>query len=274
MPYLENDNEKIYYEMTGEGEEIIVFLNGVMMSTESWVFQVPVFSRKYRILLHDFRGQGRSSKPDYEYTFDMHADDIKSLLDELGIKKAHFVGTSYGAECGMVFAIKYPEYVKTLTVSAAVSESDFLLKEKIESWCIAARHAIKYGEKSDFMLLSAPYNFSSNFIEKHPGFFQEKAELVAQFPDEWFVAFIRLCECFKTLNITDHLSEITAPVLVIAAEHDVLKNVRYSAIMAHNFKNAESVIIMDAGHSLIYEKAAEFNSTLMGFIDKNSNYDS
>ena len=170
----------------------------------------------------------------------------------------------------MMFALTYPEYVQTLSLTGAVSESDYLLRSKIESWCIAARHAIKYNEKADFLLISAPFNYSSNYLENNQDFLNEKAELISSFPDKWFTSFIRLCECFKTLNITDRLSELQMPVLVVAAEHDVLKTVRFSAIIKRHIPHAETLIIMDAGHALVIEKADEFNTAVMGFIDKHS----
>ncbi len=270
MPKVNTGEVDLYYEYVGTGDECIVLLNGVMMSTDAWGYQTPVLSKHYKVLLNDFRGQGRSSKPDHPYTFDMHATDLKFLLDELGIKKAHFVGTSYGAEVGMHFAIKYPEYVKSLTAATAVSESDYLLKQKIESWCIAARHALELGKsaKYDFFLLSAPYNFSTSFLATHPTFLEEKAKEVAKLPDEWFRAFIRLCECFKSLDITDQLHKIKARTLIISAENDTLKSVRYSAIMAKQISKSESVIVMEAGHSMVIESSSEFLTCLMGFINK------
>lgn len=270
MPKFDTGEVDLYYEYVGSGDECIVLLNGVMMSTDSWSYQTPVLSKHYRVLLSDFRGQGRSSKPDTPYSFDMHINDLKNLLDHLGIKRANFVGTSYGAEVGMYFAIKFPEYVKSLTVATAVSESDYLLKQKIESWCIAARHALELGSsgKYDFFLLSAPYNFSTSFLETNPTFLEETAKDVSRFPDEWFRAFIHLCECFKSLDITDQLHKIKARTLIISAENDTLKSVRYSAIMAKQIADSESVIVMEAGHSMVIESSSEFLTCLMGFINK------
>jgi 3-oxoadipate enol-lactonase len=270
MPYHQVDSVSIHYELLGKGDQTIVFLNGVMMSTESWMFQTECFSKRFQLLLSDFRGQGLSSKPDEPYTFEQHCFELKSLLDHLGIKKAHFVGTSYGAEVGMKFAILYPEYVQSLCIAGAVSESNNLLRSKIESWCIAARHAIEFNKKRDFLLITAPFNYSSNFLERHPTFLEEKADMLVDYPDEWFSAFIRLCECFKTFNITKDLHKITTPVLVIAGEHDILKSVRFSALMKRQIPHAESLIIMDSGHALVIENAGEFNSALLGFIERHT----
>ena len=103
------------------------------MSTERWAAQAPFFGENHRVLLHDFRGQGKSTLLSEGITFETHARDMAMLLDALGIDRLHIVGVSYGAEVGMYFALMYPERVKSLTLGTAVSESDPFLKAMIES---------------------------------------------------------------------------------------------------------------------------------------------
>ncbi len=270
MPVFNTGEVNLYYETIGSGDEWIVLLNGVMMSTDTWSYQVNALAKHYKILVSDFRGQGKSSRPDQVYTFDMHVKDLKSLLDNQGIKKAHFVGTSYGAEVGMHFTLKHQSYVKSLTIATAVSESDYLLKQKIETWKVAAKHALELGKpaKYDFFRTCAPLNFSSEFLESNPDFLHERAEMVSNLPDDWFIAFSRLCECFQSLDITEQLCDITVPTLIIAAEYDDLKTVRYSSILSSKIPGSESVIVMNAGHSMVIENSAEFLTCLMGFISK------
>ena len=91
-----------------------------------------------RILCHDLRGQTLSDKPSGDYSFEQHAADLAALLDGLGISKAHIVGTSYGSEVAMAFAIAYPERCESLSVIDGVSELDPLLRAAAESWMAAA----------------------------------------------------------------------------------------------------------------------------------------
>ena len=124
MPNLQVKDVSLFYEVSGQGAETVAFLNGVAMSTERWAAQTPFFSKNYHVLLHDFRGQGRSTLVSEGITFETHARDMAMLLDTLGIHGLHIVGVSYGAEVGMYFALMYPERVKSLTLGTAVSESD------------------------------------------------------------------------------------------------------------------------------------------------------
>lgn len=66
MPYLKVNGIKLFYEVKGNPDckETVAFFNGVMASTSSWAYQVPVFEKLgYRIILHDFKGQTLSDKP-------------------------------------------------------------------------------------------------------------------------------------------------------------------------------------------------------------------
>ena len=68
--------KKVYYELHGEGEPILV-LNGIMMSTESWNAFKPSFSKDNLLILVDFFDQGRSDRLDFEYKHDLQVDLLK-----------------------------------------------------------------------------------------------------------------------------------------------------------------------------------------------------
>src|SRR3989339_1196621 len=94
---------KLHVEDIGNPRgETIVFLNGVMASTNSWYQIMKYFIRNdYRVILHDFKGQLKSDKPEGPYTFSEHAEETIMILKNLGIKRAHFIGTSYGGEVAL-----------------------------------------------------------------------------------------------------------------------------------------------------------------------------
>ncbi|HQC41723.1 MAG TPA: alpha/beta hydrolase, partial [Petrotogaceae bacterium] len=127
MSYKEINGIKFFYELRGntESTETVAFFNGVMASADSWKNQVHLFEKMgYKILLHDFKGQLRSDKPKGPYTFSQHAHEAKLLMESLGIEKVHIVGTSYGGEVALRFALDFPQAVKTISVIDSVSELD------------------------------------------------------------------------------------------------------------------------------------------------------
>ncbi len=268
MPTKEINGVNIYYELKGESKETVAFLNGVAMSTPWWEPQVKAVKDNYNVLLHDFRGQGQSTLEPNNFTFEQHADDFYELLEELEIDKVHIVGVSYGAEVAMVFALKYPEKISSLLLGTAVSEVRPLLKAKIEAWILASK---TYNGKLFFKVM-APYVYSNSFYEKKGEWLEDRAEKFGEIvTKEWFDAFIALCENFLTLDITDKLSEIDIPTLVVSAEEDILKPPLYGQIIHNQIDNSVFKVIEGSGHGLFAEKPVEFNETIIQFIENNSN---
>ena len=97
MGYYGVNDTKIYYEIYGKGE-YVAFLNGIFMSTQSFSQFLPLFSKKYSVLLHDFRGQWNSGKEGEKYSLELLSKDFYELLNELKIEKINIVGVSYGGE--------------------------------------------------------------------------------------------------------------------------------------------------------------------------------
>jgi len=267
MPNLQVKDVSLFYEVSGQGAETVAFLNGVAMSTERWAAQTPFFSKNYHVLLHDFRGQGRSTLVSEGITFETHARDMAMLLDALGIDRLHIVGVSYGAEVGMYFALMYPERVKSLTLGTAVSESDPFLKAMIESWIESVR---TYNGKLFFKVM-APTVYSKSFYATHKKWLDDYAELFgARVTREWMDAFAELCRNFLALDVTDRLGEIRVPTLVISADEDILKPPSYGRIIHERIPGSRFAIVQGAGHALFLEKADEFNHLVSEFVQSSS----
>jgi 3-oxoadipate enol-lactonase len=259
----------LYYELKGNdtAEETVVFLNGVMASTSSWAYQLPVFEKTgFKILLHDFRGQLKSEKPSGTYTFAQHALDTKMLMEHLGIKKAHIIGTSYGGEVAMRLAMDYPEIVKTIAIIDSVSELDEVLRNFVSGWIHLAEQ--KDGEKFFWGML--PSIYGNDFIQNNHDLLQKRAQGMTQIPEDYFDGQINLYLTFlQDVTMTEELNKIQCPTLVVCGANDILKPPKFSKIIANQIPNAEFALIPDCGHVTIFEKPDMLNSMLLGFVIKN-----
>ncbi|MHA3964281.1 MAG: alpha/beta fold hydrolase [Candidatus Thorarchaeota archaeon SMTZ1-45] len=261
MPISNVNGVNIYYEIHGEGEPVI-FGNGVFSNTLGWINQVPVFSKEYQVILYDMRGQGQSEKPKEPYTFDIHAEDQKALLEELGISRVHHVGISYGAELGLVFAMKYPEMLKSLVVCSGVSYLGPVLYELAQLW----RYVCELGNPDLFYHATVPLNFGDTFIRENTTIL-EQAKVRYTLLD--YPPLVRLMDAFLELDITDKLKRIKTPTCVIAGEKDILKPAYpYSSLIHDNLPNSEMIIVRDSGHAVTFERPEEFNSIVLGFLRK------
>jgi pimeloyl-ACP methyl ester carboxylesterase len=110
---------EIYYEIEGSGEP-------VLLTPASWwpaatwnVGVVPILSRRFRTIVFDCRGTGRSSQPNQGYAVAQFAQDCLDLLVHLGISRCHAVGFALGGQIMQALALERPEMVATLTVAAS-----------------------------------------------------------------------------------------------------------------------------------------------------------
>jgi 3-oxoadipate enol-lactonase len=263
MPYAQVNGCKIYYELHGKGDTIVL-LNGILASTQGWAKQVSFLAKKFQVLLMDFRGQEKSEKPLMKYPMTLHSDDVKALMDFLRLKKAHIVGVSFGAEVALIFAARYPKMVKSLVAACAVSHVDSVVRSVAERWLIAARlRSGKYLFQTVY-----PDVFSDRFLTQNRDFINSTAPFYDTTVD--IDAFIELLKGFMQLNVTPELPKILAPTLVIAAENDRIKSRRYAEIIHNGIAGSKLHEIKDSGHTVIWEKPNEFNRLVQDFVMSNS----
>ncbi|GMQ78709.1 MAG: 3-oxoadipate enol-lactonase [Anaerolineae bacterium] len=264
MPKIKANGIELYYHLHGlEGGDTLVLSNGVLMSTAGWVYQVPILSQHFNLLLYDCRGMWGSEHPPGPYTMELHADDLAALLDALEIESAHIGGTSYGAELSMVFAHKYPERTRSLLLISAVSQIDPVLEGLVNLWLAAA----EVGDPELFFKAVYPVTFSDRWCAENQPILDQALERYRSLD---FNALIELFRCFLSFNFTEKLAEIGAPTLVIVGELDILKPRPYAEIIAQKIPNAEYAIIPGAAHAPFWEKVETFNSIVLGFLLKNA----
>lgn len=262
MPVAQLNGTEIFHEVLGTGEPVVL-LNGIMMTTGSWALQTRRLAERYRCVLHDFRGQLRSGKPAGPYRLEEHVDDLAALMDELGIGRAHLVGTSYGGEVGLLFSLAHPERVQSLAVASSVSHVEPLLRQQVRVWADTARHA-----PERLYDVTAPHNFSNRFLSTRADALEQGRARLAAYPAEFFPAFAELVDAFAALDVTGRLPEITAPTLVLCGEEDALKPPAYSRIIAERIAGAEILLVPGAGHAVVIEEAETVNTALLGFLAK------
>jgi len=253
------DGVRIAYEEKGSGQPVAL-LNGVMMTTASWAYQVRDLVPSYRCILHDCRGQLRSDKPG-GYTMAGHAEDFRALLDHLEIARCHVIGTSYGGEIGMIFAARYPERVASLSVIASVSHIEPPLETEIRDWIAAA------DDRGGFYRAVLADNYSPGFVEKGSALLEAaEARIEMTYPDDFFPAFQDLCRAFLELDIRDQLHAIRAPSLIMVGAEDRLKVPAYSRYLVDHIPDARLSVIPEAGHVVVIEQPEAVNEALIAFL--------
>src|SRR5919198_2474812 len=107
----------LHWQATGDGEPVLLIM-GLGLSGGAWWRTVPVLARRLRVITFDNRGIGRSPAFSYAYTTDAMADDAATVLDAVGVERAHVYGFSLGGMVAQALALRHPERVRSLVLGA------------------------------------------------------------------------------------------------------------------------------------------------------------
>lgn len=113
--WLDVPGGRLYYETAGSGPAVVL-IHGGFGDRRMWDDQLPALLGRHRVIRYDHRGFGRSSAPDTAY---LATDDLRRLLDHLGVAKAHLVGNSVGGMVALEFTLAHPDRVASLVMVAS-----------------------------------------------------------------------------------------------------------------------------------------------------------
>ncbi len=259
MPYTTIDGIQIYYELQGaEGKPVILFLHGLGSSIRDWEFQLPHFSKNYRVLLIDMRGHGRSDKPKGPYTMPLFVRDVIALLDQLNLSQVHVVGLSMGGMIAFQMAVDFPQRLCTMTiVNSGPAVVPRTIQDKIGVWMrfviVRVMGMRKMGETLAPRLFVDPdqenlrQTFITRWAENDPRAYLDSLRAIAG----W--------------TVEAKISGITIPTLVIASDQDYTPVSAKEAYLA-KMPNARLEILPNAHHAVPVERPEPFNAAVDRFI--------
>ena len=268
MSIFKYEDKEIFYTVDGEissEKEIIIILNGIMMSTISWDIFVEPFTKNNTLIRFDMFDQGQTSKLNKDYTQEIQVKLLKSLLDFLEVKKVNIVGISYGASIALQFAAKYQDYINKLIVANVVAKTSPWLKAIGDGWNEVAksRNGLAYYN------ISIPYIYSPQFYTTNLNWMEERKKmLIPIFSNEVFLdAMVRLTKSAETHDVIESLKFIKTKTLIISSEEDYLTPVFEQVYIDKMLPNSNLVIIPECGHASMYEKPELFTSLILAFIN-------
>ncbi len=114
MPATEANGVRLYYEIHGGGEPLVL-VHGSWVDATRWRFVVPGLAESFRVLVYDRRGHSRSERPDRPGSVDEDGDDLAALLETLDLAPAHVVTNSYGGNIALRLATRRPQIFRSLS---------------------------------------------------------------------------------------------------------------------------------------------------------------
>lgn len=264
--YAELPGARIFYIDSGGGGVPVVFLHAATGSSRVWEYQIPAFTAAgYRVVAFDRRGWGRTI---VDQTVDpagpqrsnlnpgTSADDLKGLLDHLGVDRAHLVSTAAGAFVALDFALSFPQRVRSLVIAntiGGVQDADFL----------------ELGRRL------RPPQFDAlppEFRELGPAYRAANPEGTRR-----WMALEKIsrpegprqpAQPMRNHLTFSLLESIRLPVLLLTGGADLYAPPAVMALFAVRIKNSESLVVPDAGHSTYWEQPEVFNRAVLDFVGR------
>lgn len=260
--YADVNNTRLYYEIAGSGNAIVL-IHGNIGDNRHWGEQFEALAKNHKVIRYDVRGYGKSSLPIEGESYSHH-DDLKALLEHLGISKAHVCGLSMGSGIAVDFALAYPEMCESLIpvgpwafgYSSPATVELFELFGKISSVLkeSGTKAAVDYWSDSRY--------FKSAF--KNPKALERFREISYDFS---FWNFSNQDPViFVDPPAAQQLDKLSLPTLIITAEYDLEACKEIADLLEQKNPNAKKIIIADAGHCMNMEKPEEFNNAVLDFL--------
>jgi pimeloyl-ACP methyl ester carboxylesterase len=247
---------RLYYELAGEGEPLVL-IHGFTLDRRMWDAQVEPFARQYRVLNYDGRGFGKSAAPDgTEYD---RAEDLKALLDGLGIERAHIVGLSMGGGVAIDFALAYPEMTRSLIAVDSVLSGHHWSEE----WDNTVKPIWQVGRAGDVEGARRLWLDHALFApaRERPAVKERLDRIVGEYSGwHWLYR-----DKVRDRNAASQLERIGAPTLSVTGERD-LPDFHAVANALEQKVKAKKVILPRAGHMSPMEDPEAFNRVALEFL--------
>jgi pimeloyl-ACP methyl ester carboxylesterase len=249
----------LYYEMAGEGHPLVL-IHGGAVDSRAFDDQFNVFSQHYKVVRYDVRGAGRSGDRDKPFS---NMEDMRALLNYLGIESAYLLGISRGGGFAFDLALEHPGMVDALIL---VSSN---MGVHVPAYTEMFERATQAGKESGAAAAAAVWGY-----DPHQGPHRESARpRVLEIITENMSRF-RYFDGYEPVErLPDYdgpryerLAEIQVPTLVISGAHDNEVARANSRNWAEGIANAKLVLFDNAGHLVNIDQVEEFNQTVLEFL--------
>jgi pimeloyl-ACP methyl ester carboxylesterase len=252
MAYFETaDGVSLYYRVKGDGVPII-FIHPPLLTSENFTYQEDELSKRYKVITFDIRGHGKSYYSSSLLTYPLIVEDIKQLLDHLGIEKAYVCGYSTGGSIVLEFLLTLPDRALGGIIVSGMSEARNVLKDKIElGRSLAAQDAVP-------LIALSVSKTNSNNNEMFRLLFTSSMKGNAINIEQYYAYSAEY-------NCTDQLGNINLPVLLVYGKKDRQFH-RYAKILHRKLQHNELKIVEHVKHQIPTKAADELNLYMKEFI--------
>jgi len=239
--YAGNGNARIWYASFGAGPPVIL-LHGGLGNSGNWGYQVPALvDAGYTAIVIDSRGQGRSTRDERPYSYELMACDTRAVMDALGASRAAFIGWSDGADTALVLSRETPRR------SAGV----FFFGCNVDST----------GAKA-FQPSAVIDRIYSHHVKEYAALSPIEGGFEAMRDD------LGVMQAGQPNYGPDQLREIDVPVWSVLGERDEFIEREHAEYIARTIPGARFVLLPDVSHFAPLQRPEAFNRVMLAFVEQ------
>lgn len=270
VQYVQTKDAKLAYYVRGKGEPIIL-ISGFGMTMQHWdPLFIEKLSKGNQVLMIDYRGVGESTGDVKDISSDEMAQDVITVMDNLGIDKAHILGWSLGSFVAQIVAEKYPNRVDQLILIGTAPGGKEAVQATGEIQKKVEDNLAGSWEKTYAPLMFADQKDTKAYIER-----LAEAQASKEAPKgkgESLEAKIAHQHAFADEGREEarylNLDKIVAPTLILTGGKDQLTTLENAKKVEKRIKNSEHYVVENAGHAVMFENVEESTNIIKAFLQE------
>ena len=251
--YAKSGDVHVAYQVFGSGPIDLVFVPGFVSHIENywdhpdlarWLLRLGSFAR---VIMFDKRGTGLSDRVSEVPSLDLRMDDVRAVMDAAGIERAALLGISEGGPLAILFAATYPQRCREMVLYGTFARSSWITAELLQAYLRYTDQAWGSGRS---LPMWAPSRQNDTTLQQWWGRFERLGASPA--------AAMAVVRMVSQIDISDILSSVHVPTLVIHCTGDTLINVEHGRFLAEHIPGARLLELPGEDHLFfLHERIGE-----------------
>jgi pimeloyl-ACP methyl ester carboxylesterase len=265
MAFAESNNARIFFEVIEaqapwvEKPETILFNHGIGIDHHMWSKWIPALADRYRLVLLDMRGFGRSTipAPDAQWTMDELVGDVFAVARAAGAERFHFVGESMGATIGLCSYIENPKVFRTLTVSNGAHIGAPL--QNLDDW----RDVIAHKGMQGWSAMMTRHRFYEDGLSPEERNWFDRAQEACSAD-----SCLNAVSVLRKVDLAGKLPQFRVPVLLLHGDSSPFIPATITASLHAGLPDAEMQIFAHAKHGVPLSHGTQCGQALRSFLER------